>query len=100
MQMSHSIPTSSPTQSEIKKRKEAPLLRHLQKNFTTQTQESRSRQEVQERSFGNGGAEDLGPEKAALGALDDLLVDGLRRVVHDDGAGLVVDLGVDACVAD
>ena len=100
MQISHSIPTSSPTQSEIKKRKEAPLLRHLQKNFTTQTQESRSRREAQKRSFGNGGAEDLGPEKAALGALDDLLVDGLRRVVHDDGAGLVVDLGVDACVAD
>ena len=42
----------------------------------------------------------MGPKKAALGALDDLLVDGLRRVVHDDGAGLVVDLGVDACVAD
>ena len=63
-------------------------------------QESRSRRGAQKRSLGNGGAEDLGPEKAALGALDDLLVDGLRRVVHDDGAGLVVDLGVDACVAD
>lgn len=45
-------------------------------------------------------AEDLGAEEAALGALDDLLVDAHGRVVHDDGAGLVVDLGVDAGVAD
>jgi hypothetical protein len=29
-----------------------------------------------------------------------LLVDAHGRVVHDDGAGLVVDLGVDAGVAD
>jgi len=72
----------------------------LQKTSQPQTQEGRSRREAQKRSFGNSGAEDLGPEKTALGALDDLLVDGLRRVVHDDGAGLVVDLGVDACVAD
>ena len=39
-------------------------------------------------------------EVDALGPLDDLLVDGLRRVVHDDGAVAVVDLGVDAGVAD
>ena len=45
-------------------------------------------------------AEDLGAEEAALGALDDLLVDAHGRMVHDDGAGLVVDLGVDAGVAD
>ena len=32
--------------------------------------------------------------------LDDLLVDGLGRVVHDDCAGLVVDLCVYARVAD
>jgi hypothetical protein len=42
----------------------------------------------------------LCPEEPALGALDDLLVDGLRRVIHHHGAGLVVDLGVDAGVAD
>lgn len=50
--------------------------------------------------FRDGSAQDLGAEEAALGALDDLLVDGLRGVVHDDGAGLVVDLCVDARVAD
>lgn len=50
--------------------------------------------------LGNSSAEDLGAEETALGALDDLLVDAHGRVVHDDGAGLVVDLGVDAGVAD
>lgn len=50
--------------------------------------------------LGHSGAEDLGTEEAALGALDDLLVDAHGRVVHDDGAGLIVDLGVDAGVAD
>lgn len=48
----------------------------------------------------NRSAHDLRPEEAALCPLDNLLVDALRRVVHDDCAGLVVDLGVDACVAD
>lgn len=51
-------------------------------------------------SLCDGGAHQLCPEEAALCSLDDLLVDALRRVVHDDCAGLVVDLGVDACVAD
>jgi hypothetical protein len=51
-------------------------------------------------SFRNGGAEDLCPEEAALCALNDLLVDGLWWVVHDDCAGLVVDFCVDARVAD
>jgi hypothetical protein len=50
--------------------------------------------------LGHSGAEDLCAEESALGALDDLLVDAHGRVVHDDGAGLVVDLGVDAGVAD
>lgn len=40
------------------------------------------------------------PEEAALCLLNDLLVHRLRRVVHDDRALLVVDLGIDACVAD
>ena len=55
---------------------------------------------LRSRSLGHGGTQHLGAEEAALCALDDLLVDALRRVVHDDGAGLVVDLGVDARVAD
>jgi hypothetical protein len=50
--------------------------------------------------LGHSSAEDLCAEEAALGALDDLLVDAHGWVVHDDGAGLVVDLGVDAGVAD
>lgn len=50
--------------------------------------------------LGHSGAEDLCAEEAALGALDNLLVDAHGRVVHDDGAGLVVDLGVNASVAD
>ena len=52
------------------------------------------------RLLGYGSAEDLGAEEAALGALNNLLVDAHGRVVHDDGAGLVVDLGVDTGVAD
>ena len=52
------------------------------------------------RSFRNRSAQNLRPEEAALCPLNDLLVYALRRVVHDDCAGLVVDLGVDACVAD
>jgi hypothetical protein len=39
-------------------------------------------------------------EEAALCSLNDLLVDGLWGVVHDDGAGFVVDLCVDTGVAD
>lgn len=50
--------------------------------------------------LGHSGAEDLCAEEAALGALDNLLVDAHGRMVHDDGAGLVVDLGVNASVAD
>lgn len=52
------------------------------------------------RSFRYRGAQNLCPEEAALSSLDDLLVDGLWGVVHDDCAGLVVDLCVDAGVAD
>lgn len=48
----------------------------------------------------NRSAQDLCPEEAALCPLNDLLIDALRRVVHNNCAGLVVDLGVDACVAD
>ena len=50
--------------------------------------------------LGHSSAEDLCAEEAALGALDNLLVDAHGRVVHDDGAGLVVNLGVNASVAD
>lgn len=39
-------------------------------------------------------------EEGTLGLLDDLLVHRLGRVVHDDGARLVVDLGIHAGVAD
>ncbi len=42
----------------------------------------------------------LRPEEATLCALNDLLVDGLRGVIHDHGAGLVVYFCVDARVAD
>ena len=49
---------------------------------------------------GNGSREDLCSEEATLCTLDDLLVDADGWMVHDDGAGLVVDLGVDAGVAD
>jgi hypothetical protein len=50
--------------------------------------------------LGHSSTEDLCAEEAALGTLDNLLVDAHGWVVHDDGAGLVVDLGVDAGVAD
>lgn len=48
----------------------------------------------------NCSAEDLSAEEVALCALDDLLVDGLRWVVHNHGALLVVDLCVHTSVAD
>jgi hypothetical protein len=51
-------------------------------------------------SFRNRRAQDLCPEETALCSLNDLLVDGLWRVVHDDCAGLIVDLRVDTGVAD
>jgi hypothetical protein len=50
--------------------------------------------------LGHSGAKDLCAEETALGALDNLLVDTHGRVVHDDSAGLVVNLGVDPSVAD
>jgi hypothetical protein len=51
-------------------------------------------------SLCNSRAQDLRAEESALGALDHLLVDALGRVVHDDGACLVVDFGVETGVAD
>jgi hypothetical protein len=42
---------------------------------------------------------DLCPEEGTLCLLDDLLVYGLRGVVHDDCALFVVNLGVDSGVA-
>lgn len=49
---------------------------------------------------GDCGTENLGPEETTLCPLDDLLVNGLWWVVHDDGALLVVDLCIDAGVSD
>jgi len=51
-------------------------------------------------SFRDCSAQDLSPEEATLCPLDDLLVDGLWWVVHDDCASLVIDLCVYTCVAD
>lgn len=48
----------------------------------------------------NGSTEDLSAEETTLCPLDDLLVDGLRGMVHDDCALLIVDLCVDAGVSD
>jgi hypothetical protein len=41
----------------------------------------------------------LRTEEGAFGAFDDLLVDALWWVVHDDGAGLVVNLRIETGVA-
>jgi hypothetical protein len=49
---------------------------------------------------GNSSAEDLGAEETALGSLNDLLVNWLWWVVHDNGALLVVNLCIDASVTD
>lgn len=64
------------------------------------SQENHGEMKTCRRSFRYRRAEDLCPEEAALCSLDDLLVDGLWWVVHDDCAGLVVDLCIDAGVAD
>ena len=52
------------------------------------------------RSFRNRSTQDLCPEEATLCPLNDLLVYALRWMVHDDCAGLVINLSVDACIAD
>lgn len=44
--------------------------------------------------------QDLCPEESAFCLLNNLLVNGLRWVVHDHSALLVVDLGVNPGVAD
>jgi hypothetical protein len=44
--------------------------------------------------------QDLCAEEGTLGLLNDLLINRLGRVVHDNSALLVVDLGIDAGVAD
>ena len=44
--------------------------------------------------FGHSGTEDLRSKETAFGSLDNLLVDGLRWMVHHDGALFVVNLGV------
>lgn len=49
---------------------------------------------------GNSSREYLCSEEATLCALNDLLVDTDGWVVHDDGAGFVVDLSIDTSVAD
>jgi hypothetical protein len=49
--------------------------------------------------FCNSRAQDLCAEEGTLGLLDDLLVNRLRRVVHDNSALLVIDLGVNPGVA-
>ena len=51
-------------------------------------------------SFRNSSTEDLGPEEATLCSLNDLLVDRLWGVVHDDCAGLVVNLCIYASITD
>jgi len=50
--------------------------------------------------FGNSSTENLRSEETTLCPLDDLLVDRLRWVVHDNCALLVVDLGVNTCITD
>lgn len=50
--------------------------------------------------FGDSRAEDLSAEESALGPLNDLLVHRLRWVVHDHSALFVVDLGINAGIAD
>ena len=52
------------------------------------------------KSFCDSRAQDLCPEEGSLGLLDNLLVHRLRGVVHDHGALLVVDLGVNPGIAD
>lgn len=58
------------------------------------------RRNGQRRLFRDGSVEDLRSEEAALGLLNDLLVDVVGRVVHDDGAVLGVNLGVETGLAD
>lgn len=45
-------------------------------------------------------AQDLRPEEGPLRPLNDLLIHALRGMVHDHGAGFVVNLCVYLCVSD
>lgn len=49
--------------------------------------------------FGNSSVEDLCSEESTLGLLNDLLVNVVGGVVHDDGAVLAVNLGIQAGLA-
>jgi hypothetical protein len=49
-------------------------------------------------SLGYRCAQDLRPEESALRPLNHLLVHALWRMVHDNSAGLVVDLRIHLCV--
>lgn len=48
---------------------------------------------------GNSSVQDLRSEESTLGLLNDLLVNVVGRVVHDDGAVLAVNLGIQAGLA-
>lgn len=50
--------------------------------------------------FGDGGVQNLRAEEASLGLLNDLLVDVVGRVVHDDGTVLAINLGVETGITD
>lgn len=50
--------------------------------------------------FGDSSVEDLCPEESALGLLNDLLVDVVGGVVHNDSAILAVNLGIQTRLAD
>ena len=50
-------------------------------------------------SFRYSSTQHLRPEETALGALNDLLIDRLRRVVHDHRSSLVIDFRVDTGIS-
>ena len=51
-------------------------------------------------SFRDRRTQDLCPEEATLCSLDDLLIYRLRRMVHDHGTSLIINLSIHSSVAD
>lgn len=73
---------------------------HYFQTKVTKLAKTLSERESFTRLFRDGRVENLCPEEATLGLLNDLLVDIVGRVVHDNGAVLAVNLGVETSLTD
>lgn len=59
-----------------------------------------ARQYVNDTSLSNSSTEYLCSEESAFGLLNDLLIDALGWMIHDNGAGFVINLRIDFGISD